>query len=264
MKNNKSVVIVYCSSMIEKLRIVFLQFNLLFAIKICSSKEYFIMKKIVMAITVTCVFFGGCLFSGCSTNNVEIEEERLNEYKTTSIQEINSYEQIKLANGLYDETGYESLTSIVKNGIDGIKNAMKQERIDLINSEAKKDMDLVKTTDEVEAVSFYSLQEGYDIDELSNEDLITLAHMVNQIESVSLPTLSPQIEQLIKQKYSILTKTRVEDLNIKYYGNYNGCYAIIIYDITTGVAAVETKIEVGNVVFCYPTTGIEIIICKIR
>ena len=36
------------------------------------------------------------------------------------------------------------------------------------------------------------------------------------------------------------------------------------YDITTGVAAVVTKVEIGDVLFYYPTTGIEIIMCKIN
>ena len=40
--------------------------------------------------------------------------------------------------------------------------------------------------------------------------------------------------------------------------------ALIMYDITTGVAAVVTKVEIGDVVFYYPTTGIEIIMCKIN
>ena len=47
-------------------------------------------------------------------------------------------------------------------------------------------------------------------------------------------------------------------------GNYNGYYAVIMYDITTGVAAVVTKVEIGDVLFYYPTTGIEIIMCKIN
>lgn len=41
-------------------------------------------------------------------------------------------------------------------------------------------------------------------------------------------------------------------------------FAVIMYDITTGVAAVVTKVEIGDVLFYYPTTGIEIIMCKIN
>ena len=45
------------------------------------------------------------------------------------------------------------------------------------------------------------------------------------------------------------------------YSNFNKS---IMYDITTGVAAVVTKVEIGDVLFYYPTTGIEIIMCKIN
>lgn len=77
-------------------------------------------------------------------------------------------------------------------------------------------------------------------------------------------SLSMQIMQRIKQEYSYLNNIKLENLNLEYFGNYNGYYAVIMYDITTGVAAVVTKVEIGDVLFYYPTTGIEIIMCKIN
>lgn len=82
--------------------------------------------------------------------------------------------------------------------------------------------------------------------------------------SLSVSSLSIQIMQRIKQEYSYLNNIKLENLNLEYFGNYNGYYALIMYDITTGVAAVVTKVEIGDVVFYYPTTGIEIIMCKIN
>lgn len=104
----------------------------------------------------------------------------------------------------------------------------------------------------------------YDAGEVSQEDLITMAYLVGQNESLSVSSLSMQIMQRIKQEYSYLNNIKLENLNLEYFGNYNGYYAVIMYDITTGVAAVVTKVEIGDVLFYYPTTGIEIIMCKIN
>ena len=96
-----------------------------------------------------------------------------------------------------------------------------------------------------------------------NNASITI-YLVGQNESLSVSSLSMQIMQRIKQEYSYLNNIKLENLNLEYFGNYNGYYAVIMYDITTGVAAVVTKVEIGDVLFYYPTTGIEIIMCKIN
>lgn len=89
----------------------------------------------------------------------------------------------------------------------------------------------------------------YDAGEVSQEDLITMAYLVGQNESLSVSSLSMQIMQRIKQEYSYLNNIKLENLNLEYFGNYNGYYAVIMYDITTGVAAVVTKVEIGDVLF---------------
>ena len=215
-------------------------------------------KRLAFLLVLLIVF----LLSGCST--IPLEEQKLEEYKNIAIQELNIYLETKLANNFYDDAGHNNLVSIVENSIAEIQNAEKKTAIDLIEFEAKRDMDFVEAMEEITSISFFALQEVYDAGEVSQEDLITMAYLVGQNESLSVSSLSIQIMQRIKQEYSYLNNIKLENLNLEYFGNYNGYYALIMYDITTGVAAVVTKVEIGDVVFYYPTTGIEIIMCKIN
>ena len=217
------------------------------------------MRKSLAALFVLLIVF---LFSGCST--IPLEKKELEEYKNIAIQELNIYLETKLTNNFYDDVGHNNLVSIVENSIAEIQNAEKKTAIDLIVFEAKRDMDFVEAMEEITSISFFALQEVYDAGEVSQEDLITMAYLVGQNESLSVSSLSIQIMQRIKQEYSYLNNIKLENLNLEYFGNYNGYYALIMYDITTGVAAVVTKVEIGDVVFYYPTTGIEIIMCKIN
>lgn len=215
-------------------------------------------KRLAFLLVLLIVF----LLSGCST--IPLEEQKLEEYKNIAIQELNIYLETKLANNFYDDAGHNNLVSIVENSIAEIQNAEKKTAIDLIEFEAKRDMDFVEAMEEITSISFFALQEVYDAGEVSQEDLITMSYLVSQNESLSVSSLSIQIMQRIKQEYSYLNNIKLENLNLEYFGNYNGYYALIMYDITTGVAAVVTKVEIGDVVFYYPTTGIEIIMCKIN
>ena len=217
------------------------------------------MRKRLAFLFVLLIVF---LLSGCST--IPLEKKELEEYKNIAIQELNIYLETKLANNFYDDAGHNNLVSIVENSIAEIQNAEKKTAIDLIVFEAKRDMDFVEAMEEITSISFFALQEVYDAGGVSQEDLITMAYLVGQNESLSVSSLSIQIMQRIKQEYSYLNNIKLENLNLEYFGNYNGYYALIMYDITTGVAAVVTKVEIGDVVFYYPTTGIEIIMCKIN
>ena len=215
-------------------------------------------KRLAFLLVLLIVF----LLSGCST--IPLEKKELEEYKNIAIQELNIYLETKLANNFYDDAGHNNLVSMVENSIAEIQNAEKKTAIDLIKSEAQRDMDFVEAMEEITSLSFFALQEVYDAGEVSQEDLITMAYLVGQNESLSVSSLSIQIMQRIKQEYSYLNNIKLENLNLEYFGNYNGYYAVIMYDITTGVATVVTKVEIGDVVFYYPTTGIEIIMCKIN
>ncbi len=221
-------------------------------------------KKLVALFSLLIV----CFLSACSAIP-SIEEkpagnDELVEYKNTAIQELNLYQETKLANNLYDEVGYINLNYILENSIGEIENEKDKTVIDSICFDAKRDMDSIKILEGIPSFTFFSLQERFNMGEVSRKDLVAMAQIVNKNDSLSIPFLSPQIAHLIKQEYSNLTKLKYENLNLEYYGNYNGYYAIIMYDTTTGVAAVVTKIEIGDVVFYYPTAGIEIIMCKIN
>ena len=223
------------------------------------------MKRRLVAL---CSLLIVCFLSACSAiPSVEGKptgNDNLVEYKNIAIQELNLYQETKLANHLYDEVGYINLNSIRENSNVEIENAEEKTAIDLICSDAKRYMDSIKILEEITSITFFSLQENYDMGEISRKDLVAMAQLVNKNDSHSIPSLSPQIAYPIKQEYSNLKKIKLENLDLEYYGNYNGYYALIMYDITAGVAAVVTKVEIGDVIFCYPTAGIEIIMCKIN
>lgn len=128
------------------------------------------MRKSLAALFVLLIVF---LFSGCST--IPLEKKELEEYKNIAIQELNIYLKTKLANNFYDDAGHNNLVSIVENSIAEIQNAEKKTAIDLIEFEAKRDMDFVEAMEEITSISFFALQEVYDAGEVSQEDLITMS-----------------------------------------------------------------------------------------
>mgnify|MGYP000773043519 FL=1 len=147
-------------------------------------------KRLAFLLVLLIVF----LLSGCST--IPLEKQKLEEYKYVAIQELNIYLETKLANNFYDDAGHNNLVSIVENSIAEIQNAEKKTAIDLIKSEAQRDMDFVEAMEEITSISFFALQEVYDAGEVSQEDLITMAYLVGQNESLSVSSLSMQIMQL--------------------------------------------------------------------
>ena len=109
-------------------------------------------KRLAFLLVLLIVF----LLSGCST--IPLEEQKLEEYKYVAIQELNIYLETKLANNFYDDAGHNNLVSIVENSIAEIQNAEKKTVIDLIISEAQRDMDFVEPMESVG--QFFSLQEA--------------------------------------------------------------------------------------------------------
>ena len=129
-------------------------------------------KRLAFLLVLLIVF----LLSGCST--IPLEEQKLEEYKYIAIQELNIYLETKLANNFYDDAGHNNLVSIVENGIAEIQNAEKKTAIDLIKSEAQRDMDFVgtmKIEGEVRgAGAFYSISTVYQMKGLSKHDLMSI------------------------------------------------------------------------------------------
>ena len=129
-------------------------------------------KRLAFLLVLLIVF----LLSGCST--IPLEKQKLEEYKYVAIQELNIYLETKLANNFYDDAGHNNLVSIVENSIAEIQNAEKKTAIDLIKSEAQRDMDYVETMKiegEVRgAGAFYSISTVYQMKGLSKHDLMSI------------------------------------------------------------------------------------------
>ncbi len=117
------------------------------------------------------------------------------------------------------------------------------------------------STEETE-ISFLSLQEAFDSGEVFQSDLIEMSNLLNSNNTLSLDLAKREIVQEIKIAYSELNAVEIENIELKYYGEYNGNYAVIIRDKNEAGATVVTEVTIANVTFNYPTSGVEIVICK--
>ena len=202
-------------------------------------------KRLAFLLVLLIVF----LLSGCST--IPLEEQKLEEYKYVAIQELNIYLETKLANNFYDDAGHNNLVSIVENGIAEIQNAEKKTAIDLIKSEAQRDMDYVEAMELVG--EFFSLQEAY------NNKILT----VNEIKKIAacnfeVEELESKIQYAIKKLYleslkdSDYPNKKIEDISIlHYYGQYGNCYVVQIIDAYADFPAVELECVVAGIVVKY-------------
>ncbi len=111
-------------------------------------------------------------------------------------------------------------------------------------------------------VCFLSLQEAFESGDISRDDLIEMSNLLN--ENASLPTdlADQEILENVKTAYSELNAVAVENIALEYYGEYNGNYAVIIFDKNDNFATVITEVKIADVTFYYPVSGIEIVICK--
>ena len=179
-------------------------------------------KRLAFLLVLLIVF----LLSGCST--IPLEKKELEEYKNIAIQELNIYLETKLANNFYDDVGHNNLVSIVENGIVKITKCREKTAIDLIKSEAQRDMDYVEAMELVG--EFFSLQEAY------NNKILT----VNEIKKIAacnfeVEELESKIQYAIKKLYleslkdSDYPNKKIEDISIlHYYGQYGNCYVVQI------------------------------------
>lgn len=202
-------------------------------------------KRLAFLLVLLIVF----LFSGCST--IPLEKQKLEEYKYVAIQELNIYLETKLANNFYDDAGHNNLVSIVENSIAEIQNAEKKTAIDLIKSEAQRDMDYVEAMELVG--EFFSLQEAY------NNKILT----VNEIKKIAacnfeVEELESKIQYAIKKLYleslkdSDYPNKKIEDISIlHYYGQYGNCYVVQIIDAYADFPAVELECVVAGIVVKY-------------
>ena len=202
-------------------------------------------KRLAFLLVLLIVF----LLSGCST--IPLEKKELEEYKNIAIQELNIYLESKLANNFYDDAGHNNLVSIVENGIVKITKCREKTAIDLIKSEAQRDMDFVEPMESVG--QFFSLQEAY------NNKILT----VNEIKKIAacnfeVEELESKIQYAIKKLYleslkdSDYPNKKIEDISIlHYYGQYGNCYVVQIIDAYADFPAVELECVVAGIVVKY-------------
>ncbi|PWM87018.1 MAG: hypothetical protein DBY28_02135 [Subdoligranulum sp.] len=202
-------------------------------------------KRLAFLLVLLIVF----LLSGCST--IPLEKKELEEYKNIAIQELNIYLETKLTNNFYDDVGHNNLVSIVKNGIVKITKCREKTAIDLIKSEAQRDMDFVEPMESVG--QFFSLQEAY------NNKILT----VNEIKKIAacnfeVEELESKIQYAIKKLYleslkdSDYPNKKIEDISIlHYYGQYGNCYVVQIIDAYADFPAVELECVVAGIVVKY-------------
>ena len=202
-------------------------------------------KRLAFLLVLLIVF----LLSGCST--IPLEKQKLEEYKYVAIQELNIYLETKLANNFYDDAGHNNLVSIVENGIVKITKCREKTAIDLIKSEAQRDMDFVEPMESVG--QFFSLQEAY------NNKILT----VNEIKKIAacnfeVEELESKIQYAIKKLYleslndSDYPNKKIEDISIlHYYGQYGNCYVVQIIDAYADFPAVESECVVAGIVVKY-------------
>ena len=202
-------------------------------------------KRLAFLLVLLIVF----LLSGCST--IPLEKKELEEYKNIAIQELNIYLETKLTNNFYDDAGHNNLVSIVENGIVKITKCREKTAIDLIKSEAQRDMDFVEPMESVG--QFFSLQEAY------NNKILT----VNEIKKIAacnfeVEELESKIQYAIKKLYleslkdSDYPNKKIEDISIlHYYGQYGNCYVVQIIDAYADFPAVELECVVAGIVVKY-------------
>ena len=202
-------------------------------------------KRLAFLLVLLIVF----LLSGCST--IPLEKQKLEEYKYVAIQELNIYLETKLTNNFYDDVGHNNLVSIVENGIVKITKCREKTAIDLIKSEAQRDMDFVEPMESVG--QFFSLQEAY------NNKILT----VNEIKKIAacnfeVEELESKIQYAIKKLYleslndSDYPNKKIEDISIlHYYGQYGNCYVVQIIDAYADFPAVESECVVAGIVVKY-------------
>ncbi len=111
-------------------------------------------------------------------------------------------------------------------------------------------------------VYFLTLQEAFEKGEVSRADLMQMSDLVNENKFLSLDGLEEDVIGKIKKAYGDLQEIEVENVELEYYGEYNGNYAILIWDREMGFDAVITEVRIGDILFCYPVGGLEITICQ--
>lgn len=122
--------------------------------------------------------------------------------------------------------------------------------------------------EEVESMgTLYSLQAAYDEGLLTVDDLRSIAYYHN--DNIQYPeVLDEKIEQTIKKTYAEIIRTRSSNPHteattcdvsiIRYFGTYNDCVAVILFDSFTDYPSVMREKKIAGVTFVYSGANITI------
>lgn len=107
---------------------------------------------------------------------------------------------------------------------------------------------------------FFSLQNAYDKGWISSENLQSVAELYNA-KNTAENNLSEVISTAIKNDYAVKINTSVDNVSYDFYGEYNGCIAVMMFSSTEEFPDVMTDATVGELTIHY-TDGNKILIWK--
>lgn len=181
---------------------------------------------ILSLIMVCCLF---AVFAGCSDDGtIKDLQQQIEEMKTQQNSQQDKIDELEQKNG-----NLINRVDELENENDSLANRVEELE--------KKNVDLMRRVDELEQQAyvgkFYSLDEAYDKSMITRDDLQTIANYHNNLTNCS-EELSNLVETLIKgraafdlrndEKHPVSEASAQGIRIIKYYGEYNGCYAVIL------------------------------------
>ena len=103
--------------------------------------------------------------------------------------------------------------------------------------------------------AFYSLQEAYDNGWITEENLQSIADLYHNKQTAPEIDISEAVSHSIRKTFADECKAPVEEVSYRYYGEYNGCFAVRLSKkdmVVDGSMFVET---IGNVSITYTDGG---------
>ncbi len=120
-------------------------------------------------------------------------------------------------------------------------------------------------TPEIEnaTISFFRLGTAYAQGYVTKEDLTEIANLNNNSQELPLGDIPKNDLAVIKLNYSQSLGIPYEWVGIRYYGKYNGYYAMVLSEKYSLSAAVIWQETIAGVRFNYPSMDYRIVVCII-
>ena len=185
-------------------------------------------------------------------------------YKTTAKVELDNYATIMMQKNNYDDEGLMAIARFVEAGKNAIDAAATKPAVNSARDAAKADINKVSLKEASGA--FYSLQEAFVKCFLTKEYLQNIAYYHNDDSMPVYPeVLGTKIEKAIKETRA--TDLRAETFSdgvpkqpnataddvvvLRYYGEYNYCFAVMLSDSYYDYTGAERSVDVAGVIFNY-------------